>query len=128
MGHQLLVIDDDAEIQSMLRTALEYEHFAVMTADDGLGGLECLNRVRPDLILLDLMMPKMDGSAFIKELERRGLRSSIPVIVLSADIYAKPLIERMHVESWLVKPFSLTELLRQIRALLGGYEAVSVSI
>ncbi len=118
MGHRLLIIDDDAGVQKMLRILLEYEHFEVMVANNGQMALECLDQRSPDLILLDLMMPHMDGLVFMDELKRRGLRPSLPVIVLTADIYAKPLIERMGADNWLIKPFHLTDLLRKIRGCL----------
>lgn len=114
----------------MLRILLEYEHFEVIVASNGRAALDCLDRTPPDLILLDLMMPQMDGLAFMEELTRRGLRASLPVIVLTADIYAKPLIERMDVNGWLIKPFHLTDLLRKIKELLAeradGVSASSV--
>lgn len=122
MGHRLLIIDDDAGVQKMLRILLEYEHFEVMVANNGQMALECLGQRPPDLILLDLMMPRMDGLVFMDELKLRGLRPSLPVIVLTADIYAKPLIERMGADSWLIKPFHLTDLLRKIRGCLATHE------
>lgn len=115
VGNRLLIVDDDAGVQKMLKTLLEYEHLEVMVASDGLEALECVEHARPDLILLDLMMPRMDGRAFVEELRRRGLRTSLPVIVLTADIHAKPLVERMGVEDWLVKPFHLADLLGKVR-------------
>ena len=118
MKNQLLVVDDDAGIQTMLRMALEYEDFEVITAEDGLEALEHLKHITPDLILLDLRMPNMDGSTFMEELEYRGLRSSIPVIVLTADSHAKSIVDKMHVDSCIIKPFRLAELLGQIRQLL----------
>src|SRR5215467_12454049 len=102
----------------MLRILLEYEHFEVVVASDGQEALECLGQTPIDLILLDLMMPRMDGLTFMEELQRRGLRPSLPVIVITADIYAQPLIELMKVDNWLMKPFHLTDLLHMIRGLL----------
>ena len=122
MGRRLLIIDDDAGVQKMLRILLEYEHFEVIVANNGRVALECLDRTPPDLILLDLMMPHMDGQVFMEELRRRGLRPSLPVIVLTADIYAKTLIEHMEVDSWLIKPFHLSDLLRNIKDLLAVRE------
>ncbi|HEX7736509.1 MAG TPA: response regulator [Ktedonobacteraceae bacterium] len=119
LGYRLLIIDDDAGVQKMLRILLEYEHFEVVVASDGQAALACLDRTPPDLLLLDLMMPQMDGLTFVAELKRRGLRPSLPVIVLTADIYARPLIERMEVEAWLIKPFHLTDLLKKIKDVLG---------
>jgi len=115
VGHRLLIVDDDAGVQKMLKILLEFERLEVTIASDGLEALECVERARPDLILLDLMMPRMDGRAFIEELRRRGLRASLPIIVLTADIHAKPMIEHMEVEDWLVKPFHLADLLGKIR-------------
>lgn len=122
LGYRLLIIDDDAGVQKMLRILLEYEHFEVVVASNGQAALDCLNQAPPDLILLDLMMPHMDGLSFIAELERRQLRPGLPVIVLTADIYARPLIERLGAEDWLMKPFHLSDLLRKIRGLLTSPE------
>lgn len=119
MGHRLLVIDDDAGIQKMLKILLEFEHFEVIVAGSGLVALAQMEQTLPDLILLDLMMPDMDGRTFLQELVRRGLRPAIPVIVLTADVYARPFVEQMQVESWFIKPFHLYELLKQIKRLLG---------
>jgi len=115
VGNRLLIVDDDAGVQKMLKILLEYEQLEVMIASDGLEALESVEQARPDLILLDLMLPRMDGPAFVEELGRRGLRPSLPIIVLTANIHAKALIERMGVEDWLVKPFHLSDLLGKIR-------------
>jgi DNA-binding response OmpR family regulator len=118
VGNRLLIVDDDAGVQKMLKILLEYEHLEVMLASDGLEALECVEQARPDLILLDLMMPRMDGRAFVEELGRRGFRPSLPVIVLTADIHARALLELMGVEDWLIKPFHLSDLLGKIRSYL----------
>src|SRR5262245_48274299 len=118
LGQRLLIIDDDAGVQKMLKILLEYERFEVVVASNGLAALHYLESQPPDLILLDLMMPQMDGQSFIAEMHRRGLCPGVPVIVLTADIYARSLIERMEVEDWLMKPFHLTDLLHKIRRLL----------
>lgn len=118
MRRRLLIIDDDAGVQKMLRILLEYEHFEVMVANDGQAALGYLDCRPPDLILLDLMMPHMDGRAFVQELKRRGLRPALPVIVLTANIYARPLIDLMEVDGWLLKPFHLSDLLLKIREIL----------
>ncbi len=121
LGRQVLVIDDDPSVQKLLKTMLELAQFEALIANNGQEALVCLEHTRPALIVLDLMMPTMDGPTFLAELERCGLRASTPVIVLTANIYAKALIERMHVDSYLSKPFRLTELLQQIRSLVAQY-------
>ncbi len=124
MERPLLIVDDDTGVQKLLKTVLECEHFEVMIANDGQEALSHLERTHPALILLDLMMPRMDGPTFVTELEQRGLRASIPVIALTANVYAQSLIERMHVDCYLSKPFHVAELLQQIRQLLDKYRDV----
>lgn len=123
MGGQVLVVDDDPGVQKLLKTMLEMAHFEALIANNGQEALVCLEHTRPALIMLDLMMPTMDGPTFLAELERCGLRASTPVIVLTANIYARPLIERMHVDSYVSKPFRLTDLLQQIRTLVAQYQS-----
>lgn len=123
MGGQVLVVDDDPGVQKLLKTMLEMAHFEALIANNGQEALVCLEHTRPALIVLDLMMPTMDGPTFLAELERCGLRASTPVIVLTANIYARPLIERMHVDSYVSKPFRLTDLLQQIRTLVAQYQS-----
>lgn len=122
LGGQILVVDDDPSVQKLLKTMLELAHFETLIANNGQEALVCLEHARPALIVLDLMMPTMDGPTFLAELERCGLRASTPVIVLTANIYARPLIERMRVDSYVSKPFRLTDLLQQIRALVAQYQ------
>lgn len=122
MGCQVLIIDDDTNIQKLLKDVLEFAHFEALIANDGVEALAYLEHTRPALIVLDLMMPRMDGPAFIQELERRRLCSSIPVIVLTANVYAQSAIERMCVDCFLRKPFRIAELLQQVKVLLAKYK------
>jgi DNA-binding response OmpR family regulator len=114
MFKRVLVVDDDEDMQDLLREALETESYEVMIAQDGLIALEVLEHIKPDLILLDLMMPRMDGSAFAKELRHRGLVPSVPIIVVSADVNAKQKIETMGADGYITKPFDLHSLLDEI--------------
>ena len=114
MGRRLLVVDDDEDIQVLLKSVLESEDYEVITAGDGLVALNELEQSTPDLILLDLMMPRMDGYTFAEELRQRGLQSSIPVIVLSADVNAKQKVQQMGAEDYITKPFDLHDLLNKI--------------
>src|SRR2546427_9804725 len=114
MGRRLLVVDDDEDIQVLLKSVLESEDYEVITAGDGLVALNELEKSTPDLILLDLMMPRMDGYAFAKELRQRGRQSSIPIIVLSADVNAKHKVEQMGADSYITKPFDIGNLLGKI--------------
>lgn len=105
-------------LQETLQAVLESEDYQVVVAEDGLVALEKLSAVTPDLILLDIMMPRMDGYAFSRELERRGLRSSMPIIVLTADGRAKIKASQVGAEGYLEKPFDITDLLDEVDRIL----------
>jgi CheY-like chemotaxis protein len=81
---RVLVVDDDPEQRQRLRDLLAKECLEVQEASDGRAALTCLDEQWPDLILLDLLMPGMDGFAFLAELQRRGEGRSVPVVVLTA--------------------------------------------
>jgi CheY-like chemotaxis protein len=114
MPKRVLVVDDDEDMQDLLRQALETESYEVTVAQDGLDALEMVEQASPDLILLDLMMPRMDGATFAKELHNRGLIPSTPIIVVSADVNAKQKIENMGADSYITKPFDLHCLLDEV--------------
>ena len=118
MRKQVLVVDDDAGLQSLLQAILELEGCDVTAAENGLVALEKLKFVKPDLILLDILMPGMDGFAFVEELERRGLRSTIPILVLTASARAQERIEQMRFEGSLTKPFELRRFVAEVTKLL----------
>ena len=118
MRKKVLVVDDDASLQDLLQAILELEDHEVILAENGLTALEKIEQVKPDLILLDLMMPYMDGFTFAGELERRGLRSSIPIFVLTADMRFQAALEHMGFDCYLTKPFDLHRFLNEMRKLL----------
>jgi len=115
---KVLVVDDDAGLQDLLQAILELEDHEVILAENGLVALEKIEQVKPDLILLDLMMPYMDGFTFVEELEHRGLRSSTPILVLTADMRFQTTLEYMGFDSYLTKPFDLRRFLKETRKLL----------
>ena len=117
MCKSILVVDDDTSLQAALQNILEDENYTVDVAGDGLAALAKLEQAKPDLILLDLMMPRMDGYSFAKELQQRGWHPYIPFIVLSADISAKTKIEHMGANGYLTKPFDIDKLLNMISQL-----------
>ena len=81
MGYQILIADDEAEIRELLRLYLEKDGYRVFESGDGLKTLEILKTERIDLLLLDIMMPEMDGFAVLKKLRREN---NIPVLIMSA--------------------------------------------
>jgi CheY-like chemotaxis protein/nitrogen-specific signal transduction histidine kinase len=117
----VLVVEDDAATREMLRRLLEKEGWQVTEAENGRVGLERLEKHAPNVILLDLMMPEMDGFAFVEELQKGPLRRSIPVIVITAkDVTVEDRLRlNGYVEKILEKgAFSREELLREVRDLV----------
>lgn len=114
MSKRVLIIDDDEDMQDLLREALEIEDYEVMVAEDGIVALDTIKDSPPDLILLDLMMPRMDGSTFAHELREQNLASTVPIIVVSADVNAKQKVEQMGADSYITKPFDLHHLLDEV--------------
>ena len=80
----VLVVEDDADLREIERTVLEYYGFSVASAVNGAEALRLLEHATPDVILLDLMMPVMDGLAFLPERARRGIAERVPVVCVSA--------------------------------------------
>jgi CheY-like chemotaxis protein len=110
----ILVVDDDPDILEALAEILEGEGYAVDRARHGQEALARIERRRPDLILLDLMMPVMDGWEFSQALRRRSGFEDIPVLVLSADRQAGARARVVGARGYLAKPFELNELLRLV--------------
>jgi CheY-like chemotaxis protein len=119
---RVLVVDDDQTIREMLQTILELENYEPIIAENGLVALEKLETVKPDLILLDLMMPEMDGFAFVEELQRRERCSLVPILVLSAGARMKTRAEQMGLHNYLEKPFELIHFLDELTKLLYSVE------
>ncbi len=117
MTKRVLVVDDDRGIRETLVAALELDGYEVASAADGLVALEMVARAAPAVIILDLMMPKMDGFAFANELQARGLREKLPLLVLTADGRAREKAARIGADAWLAKPFDLLELLDRVGSL-----------
>jgi signal transduction histidine kinase/CheY-like chemotaxis protein/HAMP domain-containing protein len=120
----VLVVEDDATMRDMLRRMLEQEGWAVAEAEHGRMALERMAANRPDLILLDLMMPEMDGFAFLEALRQHDAWRSIPVVVLTAKDLTLDDHQRLngYVERILQKgAYSREELLREVRKLVAAH-------
>ena len=115
---RILIVEDEAPMRTALRDILEAEEHRVMTAADGVAAMEQVMMEKPDLILLDVMMPKMDGFAVCAELRRLG--QTMPILMLTAKGRVDDRVTGLDVgaDDYLVKPFSTDELLARVRALL----------
>jgi CheY-like chemotaxis protein len=109
---RVLVIDDDLPLRGMLAAALRQHGFQVLLAGDGGEGQRALNIHHPNVILLDLAMPNVNGWDFLQRLKETGHLGKIPVIVLSAHLRVEPqAVLQMGVSAILPKPFNLTDLI-----------------
>ena len=115
---RILVIDDDMPLRGMLAAALRQHGFQVLLAGDGEEGQRALNIHHPDIILLDLAMPKVNGWDFLQRLQETGHLGRVPIIVLSAHLRVEPqAVLQMGVSAILPKPFNLPELIDLIEHL-----------
>ncbi len=115
---KILVVDDDEKITSLLRRSLAFEGYEVTTAANGLEGLKTMLAAEPDLVILDVMMPHVDGWEVCRRIREGG--SSVPVLMLTAKDEIKDRVKGLDTgaDDYLVKPFALEELLARVRALL----------
>jgi len=116
---RVLIVDDDPDILQTLGLCLSSEGYSVLMAGNGKEALDMLRNDAPDIILLDLMMPVMDGWQFVHEMDERGWRK-VPLLILSADRGVQGHASRLRADAWLAKPFDLEELLGKVSQLTGG--------
>ena len=117
MEKTILIVEDDANIRELLHLYLEQEGYHIESAQDGDEGLRVFRRVHPDLVLLDLMMPVMDGTQMIRELRTF---SKTPVIVLTAkgEVLDKVTLLELGADDYITKPFEMREVIARVRAVL----------
>lgn len=114
----LLVIEDDENISTAIQEYFSRAGYSVTTANDGVAGVEAAGKSRPDVVMLDLMLPKMDGLAVCKELRLKN--PQIPIIMLTAkdDVVDKVLGLEMGADDYITKPFSLREVEARVKSVL----------
>ena len=114
----MLVVEDNANLAFGLTRSLESEGYEVEAAEDGVRGLEMARTTNPDLVVLDLMLPGMDGYTILKKLRAEG--KDVPVLILTArgEEADKVFGFRLGADDYVTKPFSLSELLARVQAIL----------
>ncbi|TMQ69308.1 MAG: response regulator transcription factor [Candidatus Eisenbacteria bacterium] len=124
---RILVVDDEPDLVAVLRMGLQMEGFEVLEAADGAEGLRRAREEKPDLLLLDLMLPKMDGYQVCRSLKFDSRYKSLPILILSArpGDQDKRLALEMGADEFIRKPYDLKDLVTRIRQRLrmGGREA-----
>lgn len=118
MGKRILVVDDEETIVRLVSYNLEKEGFCVFTADDGLAALEQVKRNSPDLLILDIMLPSIDGLEVCRRLRQENIR--VPIIMLTArdTEIDKVLGLELGADDYVTKPFSPRELVARVKAIL----------
>ena len=114
---KILVVDDDVNICELLRLYIERDDYQVVIANDGEQAVELFNREQPDLVLLDIMLPKMDGWQVCKEIRKTSNR---PIIMLTAkgELFDKILGLELGADDYIIKPFEAKEVIARIHAVL----------
>jgi two-component system response regulator MprA len=115
---RILVVDDDRAVRESLRRSLSFNGYSVDLAEDGVEAIEAINNERPDAVVLDVMMPRMDGLEVCRQLRSTG--DDLPILVLTARDSVSERVGGLDAgaDDYLPKPFALEELLARLRALL----------
>lgn len=119
---RILVVDDEPRIRELLAGGLEDEGYVVVTAANGIEALAEVAQSPPNLILLDVEMPEMDGPTFVQALRQQG--TSVPVIVVSAVHPIKRVANELGAPSYVAKPFDLDQVLDQVERLFRQWSEV----
>ena len=116
-NEKVLVVDDDTNICELLRLYLEKEGYAVSIANDGMSALQTFNRVQPDITLLDIMLPQLDGWQILREVRKT---SNKPIIMLTAkgEVFDKVLGLELGADDYITKPVATKEVIARIKAVL----------
>jgi two-component system KDP operon response regulator KdpE len=114
---KILIVDDEPGLRDLVRINLEHEGFEVVQAENGIQGLAAVREEHPDLVIMDVMMPEMDGWEACKRLREF---SQVPVLMLTARVQSQDIVTGLNsgADDYLLKPFNMDELMARVRALL----------
>lgn len=116
----VLVVEDDSELREMVSLVLTYNGFEVKEAGDGVAGLDLLASWHPDLIVLDVMMPRMDGVTMCRRVRQEPETAAVPIIMISGRTQGQVIAEGLAAgaNKYMIKPMSLDVLVKNINELL----------
>ena len=126
-GRKILLVDDEQQLAMAVKIRLQSKGYEVVTAHDGQQALELIPKERPDLVILDVMMPVMDGYFCLREINQRFGRGKIPVVILTARDRMKELFDLEGIEDYIIKPFDHEDLLLRIERVLKRRATVAAS-
>jgi two-component system phosphate regulon response regulator PhoB len=124
-GERIVIIEDEADILEVLEFNLSQEGFEVSCSQEGEQGLDLVRRENPDLLLLDLMLPDMDGLDICRQLKTDDATSTIPIVMVTARGKESDIVLGLGIgaDDYITKPFSISEVVARIRAVLRRYHA-----
>ncbi|MFP4497590.1 MAG: response regulator transcription factor [Vulcanimicrobiota bacterium] len=123
MKNKVLLVDDDDQILRSLRTYLELESYEVETASNGVEALQKIKQYDPEIVVLDIMMPEMDGFEVMEKIKENPETEKLPVIMLTAKGQDVDVLKgyRMGAASYMTKPFNLNELVENIEMVMNDW-------
>lgn len=125
MAKKVLVIDDEPEMLNLVKYTLERAGFEVYTCDNGRQAWDEIAKIRPDVLVLDVMLPGIDGYSLQLKLSQEPTTKDLPIVVLTALEPSKTLFQKFpQVQGFMTKPFKTEELLKTVQAAAGGGKAV----
>ncbi len=110
MSHKILIVDDDPSTLNLLQTFLSEKGFEIATASDGVEGLQRVREWGPELILLDVMMPRLDGYGFVREIKKDTKLRKLPIVVLTAREMMRDVFVQEGIKDYVIKPYEPEEL------------------
>jgi DNA-binding response OmpR family regulator len=122
-GRTIVLADDEEQLALAVKIRLQSKGFQVQTAPNGQAALELIMKQQPDLVILDVVMPVMDGYSCLREINTKIGRGKIPVIILTARERMKDLFELEGIEDYVIKPFDHDDLLLRIERALKRRQA-----
>ncbi|MDD5066173.1 MAG: response regulator [bacterium] len=116
---KVLVVDDDTNLQNLVEETLNYEGYEVVTADNGYSAISMIKEEAPGLIILDLIIPRLDGFKLCKKLKEDIKTRNIPILVISAQTRREVIIEllKLGIKNFLAKPFNVNDLVKRVKEL-----------
>jgi len=118
--NKVLIVEDEVDLRLLIAEVLKDENYDVIEAGDGEQGLKLAKKLKPDLIISDVIMPKKNGNVFLKELRQNDFGKNIPFIVLTARIKMKDYFEVIDVDDFLEKPITKKELVDSVKKVLAA--------
>ncbi|MCA9472522.1 MAG: response regulator [Nitrospirales bacterium] len=121
-GKTILIVDDDEDIRELVEITLEDSKYRLLTAEDGEAGLAAIYEYQPDLVILDWVMPKLDGLTVLRQLRKNSFTTGIPVLLLTSedDTEHQAELRTLGIFAYLQKPFSPLELIHTVEKALAG--------